>query len=92
MFRAEWEKRVADLQGSPERTQMLLDALYEAGLNGDNKAAHLYLQATNRLAPTQIKVEHSQSFAELSDADLDALITNEARVLRAERLGEPKEQ
>jgi hypothetical protein len=84
-FKAEWEKRVAELQDSPERTQRLLDALYEAGLNGDNKAAQLYLQATNRLAPTQIKVEHSQSISELSDAELDALIAQEARVLRAER-------
>jgi len=84
-FRAEWEKRVAELQDSPERTQRLLDALYEAGLSGDNKAAQLYLQATNRLAPTQIKVEHSQSIAELTDAELDALIAQEAKVLRAER-------
>lgn len=91
-FRAEWEKRVAELQDSPERTQRLLDALYEAGLNGDNKAAQLYLQATNRLAPTQIKVEHSQSISELSDAELDALIVQEAKVLRDERLGELEAQ
>lgn len=83
---------MSELQGSPERTQLLLDALYEAGLGGDNKAAHLYLQATNRLAPTQIKVEHSQSMSELSDDELNALISYEAKVLRAERLGEPKEQ
>jgi hypothetical protein len=84
-FRAEWEKRVAELQGSPERTQRLLDSLYEAGLNGDNKAAQLYLQATNRLAPTQINVQHTQTVSELSDAELDALIASEARVLREER-------
>jgi hypothetical protein len=85
VFKAEWEKRVAELQGSPERTQRLLDSLYEAGLNGDNKAAQLYLQATNRLAPTQIKVEHTKLISELSDAELDALIASEARVLKAER-------
>jgi len=84
-FKAEWEKRVAELQGSPERTQRLLDSLYEAGLNGDNKAAQLYLQATNRLAPTQIKVEHTKVISELSDAELDALIAAEAKVLKAER-------
>ena len=83
---------MSELQGSPERTQLLLDALYEAGLSGDNKAAHLYLQATNRLAPTQIKVEHSQSIAELSDEELNILIAQEARTLRAERLGEPNGQ
>jgi hypothetical protein len=91
-FRSEWERRVAELQGSPERTQRLLDALYEAGLGGDNKAAQLYLQATNRLAPTQINVNHSQSVSELSDAELDALIAEEARILKAERLRELGEQ
>lgn len=84
-FKAEWEKRVNDLQGSPERTQRLLDYLYEAALSGDNKAAQLYLQATNRFAPTQIKVEHKQTLAELTDEELDALITQEAKVLRRER-------
>lgn len=84
-FKAEWEKRVNDLQESPERTQRLLDSLYEAALGGDNKAAQLYLQATNRFAPTQIKVEHKQTLAELTDEELDALIAQEARVLRMER-------
>lgn len=91
-FKAEWEKRVAELQGSPERTQRLLDALYEAGLGGDNKAAQLYLQATNRLAPTQINVQHTQSVSELSDAELDALIAESARSLKAERLRELEAQ
>lgn len=84
-FKAEWEKRVNDLQGSPERTQRILDSLYEAALGGDNKAAQLYLQATNRFAPTQIKVEHKQTLAELSDEELDALIMSEAKAVRLER-------
>jgi hypothetical protein len=62
----------------PERSQKLLDALYAKALDGDNKAAQLYLQATNRLAPTQIKVEHSQKLDEISDAELDALIARAA--------------
>ena len=77
-FKAEWAKRVDDLQGSPERSQKLLDSLYAKALDGDNKAAQLYLQATNRLAPTQIKVEHSQKLEEISDAELDALIARAA--------------
>ena len=77
-FKAEWAKRVDDLQGSPERSQKLLDSLYAKALEGDNKAAQLYLQATNRLAPTQIKVEHSQKLEEISDAELDALIARAA--------------
>jgi hypothetical protein len=77
-FKSEWAKRVEDLQGSPERSQKLLDSLYAKALDGDNKAAQLYLQATNRLAPTQIKVEHSQKLDEISDAELDALIARAA--------------
>ena len=74
-----------ELQGSPERTQKLLDAIYERALGGDNKAAHLYLQATNRLAPTQITVEHSSKTSEISDAELDQLIASVAAAERAAR-------
>jgi len=78
-FKQEWQRRVEDLQGSPERTQKLLDTIYQRALDGDNKAAQLYLQATNRLAPTQINVEHSSKPAkELSDAELEELISGMA--------------
>lgn len=79
VFKAEWEKRVGDLQQSPERTQKLLDTLYERALSGDNNSAKLYLQATNRLAPTQVHVEHSTKPSEISDAELDALIAAAAQ-------------
>ena len=78
-FKLEWEKRVSELQQSPERTQKLLDNLYERALAGDNNSAKLYLQATNRLAPTQLHVEHSQKPSEISDAELDALIASVAQ-------------
>ena len=73
-FKLEWERRVGELQQSPERTQKILDTLYERALAGDNNSAKLYLQATNRLAPTQVHVEHSTKPSEISEADLDALI------------------
>jgi hypothetical protein len=84
-FAAEWKKRVEELQGSPERTQKLLDTIYERALNGDNKAAQLYLQATGRMAPAQINVEHSTKVSEISDADLDALIASAAAGEKAAR-------
>ena len=77
-FKAAWEKKVSELQQSPERTQKLLDNLYERALNGDNNSAKLYLQATNRLAPMQVNVEHSQKTSEITDAELDALIASVA--------------
>lgn len=75
-FQAEWRKRVDELQNSPERTQRLLDALYEKGLNGDTRSAQLYLQATNRLAPTQVQISSTTNVAEISDEDLDKLIVS----------------
>lgn len=77
-FKAEWQKRVDELQGSPERTQKLLDEIYNRALGGDNKAAQLYLQATNRLAPAQVNINHTQSLAEISDKDLEELIASVA--------------
>lgn len=85
-FKNEWEKRVQELQGSPERTQKLLDEIYERALQGDNKAAQLYLQATNRLAPTTVNVNHSQSLSEISDKDLEELISSVARTEQEARL------
>jgi hypothetical protein len=78
-FKLEWERRVGELQQSPERTQKLLDNLYERALAGDNNSAKLYLQATNRLAPTQVHVEHSSKPSEISDAELDSLIASVAQ-------------
>lgn len=85
-FKQEWQKRVEDLQGSPERTQKLLDSVYQRALGGDNKAAQLYLQATNRLAPTQVTVNHTQSLSEISDSDLEDLIASVATAEKSARL------
>lgn len=73
-FRDEWQKRVDDIQGSPERTQALLDTLYKKALDGDVKSAQLYLQATNRMAPPTVEVKSDRKAADLSDDELDKLI------------------
>lgn len=73
-FRDQWQSRVDDIQGSPERTQGVLDMLYAKAIDGDTKAAQLYLQATNRMAPPTIEVKNDRKVAELSDKELDELI------------------
>ena len=89
VFRDQWEKRVAAIQGSPERTQRLLDTLYESALKGDTKSAQLYLQATNRMAPPTLEIKNDKRTSELSDDELDSLIAavasreKEARKLKA---------
>ena len=79
VFKQEWKRRIEDLQGSPERTQQLLDNLFARALEGDNNSAKLYLQATGRLAPVQFQVEHKSSAAELSDSELTELIATSAQ-------------
>jgi hypothetical protein len=76
-FIKEWERRVEELQGSPERTQRILDALYTKGVEGDVRAAKLYLEATHRLVPTKA-VEQKVTTSELSDDELDDLIAKVA--------------
>jgi hypothetical protein len=73
-FREEWQKRVDDIQGSPERTQQLLDTLYKKALDGDTKSAQLYLQATNRMAPPTVEIKSDRKASDLSDTELDQLI------------------
>jgi len=78
VFRKKWQEKVDDIQGSPERSQRLLDTLYNAALGGDIKAAQLYLQATNRMAPPQVTVKSETSVAQLSDKELESLIAASA--------------
>jgi hypothetical protein len=89
-FKAVWERRVAESQGSPERTQQLLDNLFQRALDGDNNSAKLYLQATGRLAPVQFQVEHSGKVSELSDAQLSELIAASAASEQQFRLDSAK--
>ena len=78
-FRRQWQERVDDIQGSPERTQAVLDMLYNKAVqDNDVKSAQLYLQATNRMAPPTVEVKSDRKMSELSDSELDALIASVA--------------
>jgi hypothetical protein len=67
--RAMIESRLADYNTSPERVQAIADAMWKAAESGDTKAAALYLQFVERLAPKRIIIEDSRS---MTDAELDA--------------------
>jgi hypothetical protein len=85
MFKKEWDRRVNEIQGSPERTQRLLDSLYAKALEGDNRAAQLYLQATNRLVPAA-PASQANAPSELSDEELDKLISSIAEREHSRRI------
>lgn len=79
-FKKEHARRVQELQGSPERTQALLDALYDKALGGDVRAANLYLQATHRLTPPPtVEETTAKAMSDLNDEELDELISQAAK-------------
>lgn len=78
VFRKQWQERVDQTVGSPERTQNLLDKLYADAMAGDVKSAQLYFSVTGKMAPQQVQVTSKKAVAELSDAELDALISDRA--------------
>ena len=86
IFRSRWKTQVDDIQGSPERTQKLLDNLYNKALQGDTKSAELYLKATNRMAPPSVTISSNKKTVDLTDAELDSLIATIAEREKAGRV------
>lgn len=87
VFRDKWKSQVDVIEGSPERTQRMLDSLYQAGLRGDSKSADLWLRATNRMqAATAPVVPAASKATELSDTELDVLIAAVAAREKASRV------
>lgn len=86
IFRSRWKAQVDDIQGSPERTQKLLDNLYNKALEGDTKSAELYLKATNRMAPPSVTISSNKKTVDLTDAELDSLIATIAEREKAGRV------
>jgi hypothetical protein len=84
-FIKEWDRRVEELQGSPERTQRILDALYDKGVDGDVRAAKLYLEATHRLTPAPTSKSSPKGMADLTDSELDELIGKMAEREKSQR-------
>jgi len=86
VFARLWESRARAVQGSPERTQKVLDTLHERALDGDVRAAQLWLQAMDKMAPAQVEVKTDRQAAQLSDEELDDLIGAMAARERDSRL------
>ena len=69
-FQEEWERRAREKNISVDRVQSVVDSLHAAAINGDVKAASLYLQYIDRFTPKRVvKVEDSDTKA-MSDDEL----------------------
>jgi|TARA_E500000331_G_C17135420_1_gene660239 hypothetical protein len=84
-FVREWDRRAAELNVHPERTQTVVDALYKAAATGDVKAATLYLQYIDKFTPKRrVLLDDDRDAAGLSDAELAAELENLVGELRSE--------
>ncbi len=84
-FRRAWSDRVQELGGDPSRVQAVYDRLYEQAVAGDVRSAELFLKAIGKLNQTQ-EVVHRKSARDLTDAELDALIAEQATTAKLRNL------
>jgi len=79
-FAEEWERRAREKNISVDRVQSVVDSLHNAAVNGDVKAASLYLQYIDRFTPKRIIRTEDADTKALSDEDL----LNELRAMTEE--------
>lgn len=91
VFQERWKEGIDGMAQSPERTQRLLDSLYDKGLGGDVKAAQLYLTATGQMPQNQtLNIKHESAKA-LTDEELESLISQFAKTEKERRTGKQEE-
>jgi len=69
-FTREWDRRAAELNIHPERTQSVIDALHAQAVAGSVNAASLYLQYIEKFTPRRSVVLEDRAVSGLSDLEL----------------------
>ena len=69
-FAKEWDRRCAELNIHPERTQSVIDSLHAQAVGGSVQAASLYLQYVEKFTPKRKVVVDDREAAGLSDVEL----------------------
>lgn len=89
LFIRAWEKRLAAMNVSPERTQSLMDIAHDIAQNGDAKdadrlkAVELYMRLVDKISPNRVVIEDSRSASDLSDEELASELEAQVIALRA---------
>ena len=81
-FVREWNRRCAELNIHPERTQSVIDSLHRMAVDGNVQAANLYLQYTDRFTPKQRVIQSEPEASDLSDSELADQLEAQVRHLR----------
>ena len=81
-FARECDRRAAELNVHPERTQGVIDALHGAAVRGSVQAASLYLQYVEKFTPKRRVVVDDAAVVDLSDGELADELEAQVRHLR----------
>ena len=82
-FAKEWDRRAAELNIHPERTQSVIDALHGAAVGGSVQAASLYLQFIEKFTPKRrVLVDDDRETSGLSDLELADELLDQVSHLR----------
>ena len=82
-FIREWDRRAAELNVSPERTQSVIDALHSKAVGGSVQAANLYLQYVDKFTPRRrLQGDDDRDAGGLSDEELVSELEAEVAHLR----------
>ena len=82
-FAKEWDRRAAELNIHPERTQSVIDALHGAAVGGSVQAASLYLQFIEKFTPKRrVLVDDDRETSGLSDDELADELLDQVSHLR----------
>lgn len=81
-FMEEWEKRYLRTIGNPERKSDIMSTLLKTATDGDDpkhvQAAKAYFEIEGSLKPAKMEVQVTRPAANLSDAELEELLTARA--------------
>ena len=82
-FAKEWDRRAAELNIHPERTQGVIDALHAQAVSGSVQAASLNLQYIEKFTPKRkLVVDDERDIASFSDEELASVLEQEVAGLR----------
>lgn len=73
-FKREWERRAGEKNISPDRIQDMVNTLYNAGKNGDVKAAQTYLTYVEKFMPPPTRETSDKGIQGMTDEELDAAL------------------
>lgn len=74
LFRTTWEKRIYEMGVGPERLQVLLERLYQAGQDGDIQALKLYFQWVEKISPPKKTDKEEASIHDMTDEEFADLV------------------